>query len=275
MRSRISVVCLVVTAVFVSAGFTGGGQASAAQKNENRGGKPPKPSTNDYLQITINDVLAGTARIISDGLGSGPLGVDTYTDRRIPDHGEPCVTARFVNNGGTWSHFNRGSSSTESDLLNDCADNVVPGGITARTYVLEFVYDPNYDPDQGGPGCPCYELQLADPDADGFCTLAVDADNLGVPRISTSSLFKRKDKTATIDLMFRHEVDPGQGGPESFVISSNNPLNIGGNDPFVYLQTRPGGEDFRLNSPASEVQCDAFPLSLSINFKKVSVTTGG
>ncbi len=278
MRSRISVLCLVVTVLFVSAALIGVDDASAFQNP--RGKKPGgggKPSTVDVLQFVIHDVTAnpGTGRILSDGVGSSPF---SYTDRRILDGGDPCVTARFVSNGGTWSHLDRGANDTEHVLFYDCADDL---GITPRTYMLEFPYDPNYDPDVGGEGCACYELQLGN-DGDGSCSLEVDTSDDGVPRISTSSLFKKKDKTATIDLMFRHDVDPSnQNGPESFVISSNNPLTIlsfGGSEdpPVVNLQTQQGsGDEFRLNSPASEVQCDAFSFALSIDFTKFTVPQGG
>lgn len=274
MRSRISVLCLVVSVLFVSATLMGG-DVWAFQKD--KPGKGGKPSTIDVLQLVFNDMTAVGARVVSDGAVMGGGGV-TYTDRRIPDDGETCVTARFTNRGGTFSHFNRGSSSTESPLLNNCNAEVSdpdspyyqPNHV-ARTYILEFPYEPGTEN-----GCACDVLNLDDPDGDGSCSLVVDTEDHGAPRIATSSLFKNRDRTATIDLMFRHDLDPLDGiEPESFVISSNSPLIIGAReaDDHRYLQSL--GEEFRLNSLTNGDQCGAFPFWLSIDFIKFTVPRGG
>lgn len=267
MRSRISVLCLVVVVLFVSAALMGADDVWAFQKGKKPGGGG-KPSTIDVLQLVFHDnMTVGSARVVSDGMVVGGGGV-TYTDRRIPDDGEACVTARFLQGGGgTFVHLDSGSNT--GDLANNCNAQVSdpnspyydPNHV-ARTYVLEF-----------SDACACNVLELGP----APCSMAIDPGPDGAPRISTSSLFKKNDKTATIDLMFRVLRDPDSEHPEpwteAFVVSSNNPLNIGGSGDLRYLQSL--GEEFRLNSLSTGNQCGAFPFWLSIDFIKVTAPQGG
>jgi len=283
MRSRLWVLCLVVIVLFVSATLMGADDASAFQngkasqqgKKDKPGGGGGKPTaTIDVLQLTFNDTAtqgAGASRIVSDWASTGAV---TYTDRRIPGVGETCVTARFTSGGGggTFVHLDSGQNS--APLVNDCnaqvSDPLDPNfdenRTVPRTYVLEF-----------DDTCSCEVL--FGPGSGPFCSMTVDVGPNGAARISTSSLFRKKDKTATIDLMFRvlrHPELPEPDRTEAFVISSDNPLRIlpdDDADPDV-RRLESDGEGFGLTSLENGFQCPV-TFSLSIDFRKFSVEQGG
>lgn len=257
-KARLAIAVALCLCLVVSGG------ALAAQQGKGKPDKPDKGGGGKQTPIgklTFNDTVAqqsGTAHVLSDGFE----GLSVYSDRRWPADdpiGDPdgCVTAIIQNTDGAFVHLDRGSGSPSSPLLNDCNGNVADGGVPlseARTYTLVFP----------AASCGCNELGLTDNDGDGYCSLTLDPVD-GAARISTSSLFKKKDTTADIRFLFKYDVGTGYGR-ESFDLGAETQVPVIGSGDIRTLE--PSYETFRLTSLDRGDLCTGIPLAFSIQFER-------